>query len=88
MVDPPRDTRAYFRGKALQKFSAEVRSLNWDSIEFALNGRAQVVDLKGCVDEETAAYYNEVLDAAANVEELLARLATAPGQTPETGGSQ
>ena len=88
MVDPPRDTRAYFRGMALRKFSNEVRSLNWDSIEFALESGSQVIDLKGCVDEETAAYYNEALDAATSVEELLARLARAPGHEPETGGAK
>ena len=79
MVDPPPDTRAYFRGKALQKFSASVHSLNWDSIEFAIDSGAKVIDLKGCVDEESAAYYNEALDAADSVEDLFARLAPAPG---------
>jgi proteasome accessory factor A len=88
MVDPPRDTRAYFRGKVLQKFSDGVRSLNWDSIEFAVGSRTEVVDLKGCVDEESAAYYNEAIDAATSVEDLLARLATAPRQTSETGGTR
>ena len=79
MVDPPPDTRAYFRGKALQKFSASVHSLNWDSIAFAIDSRAQVIALKGCGDEERAAYYNEALDAADSVEDLFARLAPAPG---------
>jgi proteasome accessory factor A len=77
MVDPPQDTRAYFRGKVLQKFSQAVRSLNWDSIEFCVDGRVEVVDLKGCVDAASAAYYNGVLDASASAEELLARLAAA-----------
>ena len=88
MVDPPRDTRAYFRGKALQKFSDKVRSLNWDSIEFTLDRGSRVVDLKACVDEQTAAYYNEALDAAESVEDLLQRLKAAPGQSPETGDVQ
>ena len=88
MVDPPRDTRAYFRGKALQKFPDRVRSLNWDSIEFALGDGSRTVDLKGCVDEETAATYNACFDAATSVEDLLKRLATASGQPPETGGAE
>ena len=33
-VTPPKGTRAWFRGHALEKFGAQVRSLNWDSIEF------------------------------------------------------
>ena len=78
LIDPPGDTRAYFRGKVLQKFAAAVRSLNWDSIELELDGRAEVIDLKACVSRETAAYYNEALDAAASVEDLLARLGRNP----------
>ena len=79
LVNPPGDTRAYFRGKILQKFAAAVRSLNWDSIELERDGRAEVIDLKACVGRETAAYYNEALDAASSVEDLLARL----GQNPK-----
>lgn len=78
LVDPPGDTRAYFRGKMLQKFAAAVRSLNWDSIELAIDGRCEVIDLKACVSRETAAYYNAALDAAASVEDLLARLGRNP----------
>ena len=78
LVEPPGDTRAYFRGKMLQKFAAAVRSLNWDSIELELDGRTEVIDLKACVSRETAAYYNEALDAAASVEDLLARLGRKP----------
>ena len=32
--DPPTDTRAYFRGRCLQKFAANVVAANWDSIVF------------------------------------------------------
>lgn len=78
LIEPPGDTRAYFRGKILQKFAAAVRSLNWDSIELELDGRSEVIDLKACVGRETAAYYNEALDAAASVEDLLAKLGKNP----------
>ena len=78
LFEPPGDTRAYFRGKMLQKFASAVRSLNWDSIELDCAGRCVVIDLKACVSRETATYYNEALDAAASVEDLLARLGTNP----------
>jgi proteasome accessory factor A len=32
--EPPPDTRAYFRGKCLQKFADNVVAANWDSIVF------------------------------------------------------
>ena len=34
MTEPPRDTRAYFRGKCLQKCADDVVAANWDSLVF------------------------------------------------------
>ena len=71
VVHPPAATRAYFRGRVLEKFGAAVRSLNWDSIELETEGKVVVVDLKSCVDGETLRYYNHTLDESSTVEELL-----------------
>jgi len=73
---PPRGTRAWFRGHALEKFGAQVRSLNWDSIEFDVDGSVHTVDLRSCVDADTAAIFNIRLDQAGTVQELLAALAS------------
>ena len=75
MVVPPSDTRAYFRGVALEKFSSHVRSLNWDSVEFEVDGATHVVDLRRCVDMPSAAYYNAALDEADTVLGLIEKLA-------------
>jgi proteasome accessory factor A len=32
--EPPKETRAYFRGKCLEKFSGSVAAANWDSLIF------------------------------------------------------
>lgn len=86
MVVPPSDTRAYFRGVALEKFSAQVRSLNWDSIEFeTAAGGVHIVDLKGCVDAASAAYFNAALDGASSVEELVGKLAAWQPQDASKG---
>ena len=37
--DPPVDTRAYFRGRCLQKFPKDVAAASWDSVIFDLPGR-------------------------------------------------
>ena len=34
VVDPPESTRAYFRGRCLQKFRHDVVAANWDSMVF------------------------------------------------------
>jgi proteasome accessory factor A len=36
MYDPPKDTRAYFRGMCLQRYSDEIVSASWDSVIFDL----------------------------------------------------
>ena len=85
MVRPPKGTRAYFRGLALEKFGSEVRSLNWDSIEFSLNGGVVTLDLKPCVDHATAAYFNGALERAESVEDLIATLKGTPTKEMEHG---
>ncbi len=74
VVQPPEGTRAYFRGKCLEKFGASVKSLNWDSIEIELNGRVESIDLKACVDVDTINYYNQALDEAQSIEALIGKL--------------
>ena len=77
LVEPPERTRARFRGRAVEKFGAAVRSLNWDSIEFQVDGRLATVDLKCCVDADSAAIFNDKLDRAGSVAELLEALSEA-----------
>jgi Pup amidohydrolase len=73
LVQPPIDTRAWFRGGALSRFGDKVRSLNWDSIEFDVgDGHVAIIDLKSCVDSDRAAIFNAHLDRAGSVEELVA----------------
>ncbi len=77
LVEPPERTRARFRGRAVEKFGTAVRSLNWDSIEFQVDGRLATVDLKCCVDADSAAIFNDKLDRAGSVAELLEALSEA-----------
>jgi proteasome accessory factor A len=41
--DPPTDTRAYFRGRAIRQFGAEVAAASWDSVIFDVPGRAALL---------------------------------------------
>ncbi|MGH9213314.1 MAG: depupylase/deamidase Dop [Acidimicrobiales bacterium] len=36
--EPPRDTRAYFRGKCLQRWADQIVAANWDSMVFDIGG--------------------------------------------------
>ncbi|MCH1866855.1 proteasome accessory factor PafA2 [Nocardioides sp. CFH 31398] len=39
MHEPPTDTRAYFRGRCLEKYADQVAAASWDSVIFDLPGR-------------------------------------------------
>ena len=39
MHEPPSDTRAYFRGRCLEKYADSVAAASWDSVIFDLPGR-------------------------------------------------
>ena len=72
--EPPTTTRAYFRGKCLQRFASSIVAANWDSLVFDIGGdplrRVPMMEpLKG-----TAAMVDALLDSCATPAELLDRL--------------
>lgn len=74
VTEPPRDTRAYFRGKCLQKWGNYITAANWDSLVFDLGTdplrRVPMMDpLRG-----TAEVVDELLERCETPEELIARL--------------
>lgn len=74
MTEPPVTTRAYFRGKCLQKWSSSIVAANWDSLVFDIGGdplrRVPMMEpLRG-----TAAHVDGLLQECATPAELLERL--------------
>lgn len=78
-VEPPRDTRAYFRGRCISEYPAEVVGASWDSLIFELAGerRLQRVQTREPL-RGTAALTEELFDVAAGAEDFLARLLSGP----------
>ncbi|QXC62042.1 proteasome accessory factor PafA2 [Aquihabitans sp. G128] len=77
MTDPPTDTRAYFRGRCLQRWADQVVAANWDSIVFdvgedSLRRVPMMEPLRG-----TRAHVGTLVDESATPAELLARLSGA-----------
>ncbi len=76
--DPPEDTRAYFRGRCLDKYADRIAAASWDSVIFDLPGhpslqRVPTTDpLRG-----TRAHVGELIDRSATAEELV-RALTSP----------
>ena len=75
MHEPPEDTRAYFRGRCLEKYPDAVAAASWDSVIFDLPGRESLqrvptIDpLRG-----TRAHVGDLIDGAATAQELFSRL--------------
>ena len=42
VVSPPEDTRAYFRGRCLEKYPNEIAAASWDSVIFDVPGHASL----------------------------------------------
>jgi hypothetical protein len=74
ITEPPRDTRAYFRGKCLQRWASSIAAANWDSLVFDLGTdplrRVPMMEpLRG-----TAAMVDRLLEGCSSPTELLERL--------------
>ena len=74
VTEPPRRTRAYFRGKCLAKFASNVAAANWDSMIFDLGEdplrRVPMMDpLRG-----TADHVDELIRSCDTAAELLRAL--------------
>ena len=71
---PPQDTRAYFRGRCIEKFAKQMSSVQWDEITFGEPGHESVVELLNVFDDEDVRRYNAAIDNAPDVETLLRNL--------------
>jgi proteasome accessory factor A len=75
MHEPPEDTRAYFRGRCLEKYAASVAAASWDSVIFDIPGhsslqRVPTIDpLRG-----SKAHVGKLLDRCDTAEQLFRAL--------------
>ena len=77
---PPTDTRAYFRGTCLRRFSDEIIAANWDSLVFDIGEESlrrvpMMEPLRGTVD-----LVGSIIESSESASVLLDRL----GATPTT----
>jgi proteasome accessory factor A len=75
VFDPPKDTRAYFRGMCLQKYGEEIVSASWDSVIFdfkegPLKKIFMLEPLRG-----TEAHVRQLLEESPTAQDLLQNLA-------------
>ncbi|SNR79306.1 proteasome accessory factor A [Haloechinothrix alba] len=74
MTAPPEDTRAYFRGRALEKYAASIAAASWDSVIFDV-GKESLVRIPTLEPlRGTKAHVGQLLDEAETAEQLVAEL--------------
>ena len=71
LYNPPRDTRAFFRGECLRRYPTEVFGVNWDSISFGMEDESikrimMAEPLKG-----TSEFVEDLLERSETAAELL-----------------
>jgi proteasome accessory factor A len=79
VTDPPRTTRAYFRGECLKRYPGAIVAANWDSVVFDLGDgplrRVPMMEpLRG-----SAAHVATLLDRCSSAAELVGRLGAEEG---------
>jgi proteasome accessory factor A len=71
MVEPPDDTRAYFRGRCLAQYASEVVAASWDSVIFDI-GRESLVRVPMMEPERgTRKHVGALFDRCASAKDLL-----------------
>ncbi|GAA4421219.1 depupylase/deamidase Dop [Actinokineospora soli] len=71
ITTPPQDTRAYFRGRCLERYPTSIAAASWDSVIFDL-GRESLVRIPTLEPlRGTKAHVGALLDAANTAEELV-----------------
>jgi proteasome accessory factor PafA2 len=74
ITNPPTDTRAYFRGRALEKYATSIAAASWDSVIFDV-GRESLVRIPTLEPlRGTKAHVGKLLDDSATAEELVEAL--------------
>ncbi|SDF00277.1 proteasome accessory factor A [Pseudonocardia oroxyli] len=72
--NPPEDTRAYFRGRCLERYPAAVAAASWDSVIFDL-GRESLVRIPTLEPlRGTRRHVGELIDRSTTAEELVTAL--------------
>jgi proteasome accessory factor A len=73
---PPADTRAFFRGRSVARFNAQIKSIQWDEIVFAAGATPQRVPLPHPNDNPRLAALNKAVGEAADYREFIRTVAT------------
>jgi proteasome accessory factor A len=69
---PPASTRAYLRGKCVQKFSRSLRAAHWDHLALEVHGQSHRLDLGRVFGDEEVGRLRKLIDNAGTAEDFVA----------------
>jgi proteasome accessory factor A len=76
VLNPPEDTRAYFRGRCLAQYADDVAAASWDSVIFDLAGSDSLQRVPTLDPERgTKAHVGALLDRCRTARDLVSALA-------------
>ncbi|TFE66613.1 peptidase [Methylacidiphilum sp. Yel] len=75
---PPSSSRAFVRGKCIQRFSKDLINVQWDYIAFRFNGQTYRLDLASAFPGVDLEVYCEVIDNAKSVGDIVKNLNLKP----------
>ncbi len=70
MCEPPTTTRAYVRGKCIQKFASAVEAAQWDHVTLASPGGSVKISLLDLFAPDDISRYGRIVDGARSPEDL------------------
>lgn len=74
IFSPPETTRAYFRGRSVAKFNAEVASIHWDEVVFNQVGGSRRVSLNQAFNDRKLDQLNELIRHSRSFPDFLREL--------------
>ena len=82
-VEPPTTTRAYFRGRCLQRFASAIAAANWDSMVFDLSPHKETLQRVPMMEplRGTATIVDSLFEGCASPIELFERAGWLPRPT-------
>ena len=72
---PPSDTRAYFRGRAVARFNAAIKTIQWDEVVFSHDGSEQSVSLSQPANDGRLEQLSAALREAPDYREFISVVA-------------
>ncbi len=79
VLTPPEDTRAYFRGRCLAKFPAQVAAASWDSVIFDIPGQRSLQRIPTTDPVRgTKAHVGDLLERCQSAQQLVAAITGSP----------